>query len=98
MNTKLFNRAAGHANILVGDNIDQLVDEAMHHVARLRDYYRDDIRQSLQDSGKACVSMHSTGDGRALFIVLDKENRVPNEAWQTMRAREIECKYNIRVL
>lgn len=56
MNTKFFNRAAGRANILVGDNIDQLVDEAMNHVARLRDYYLDDIRQSLQDSGTACVS------------------------------------------
>lgn len=98
MNTKFFNRAAGHANILVGDNIDQLVDEAMHHVARLRDYYRDDIRQSLQDSGKACVSKHSTGNGKSLFIVLDKEKQVSDEDWQNMAARDIERKYNIRVL
>lgn len=67
MNTKFFNRAVGHANILVGDNIDQLVSEAMNHVARLRDYYRNDIRQSLQDLGAACVSNHSTGDKRSLF-------------------------------
>lgn len=98
MNTKFFNRAAGHANILVGDNIDQLVGEAMNHVARLRDYYLDDIRQSLQDSGTACVSNHSTGDGRSLFIVLDKEEKVSDEDWQNMAARDIERKYNIRVL
>lgn len=45
MNTKFFNRVVGNSNILVGDNIDQLVSEAMNHVARLRDYYRNDIRQ-----------------------------------------------------
>lgn len=98
MNTKFFNRAAGRANILVGDNIDQLVSEAMNHIARLRDYYRDDIRQSLQNSGKACVSSHSTGDRKALFIILDKEKRVSDEDWQNMAARSIERKYNIRIL
>lgn len=98
MSTKLFNRAADRANILVGDNIDQLVDEAMYHVARLRDYYRDDIRQSLQNSGRACVSKHSTGNGKSLFIVLDKEKQVSDEDWQNMAARDIERKYNIRVL
>ena len=89
MNTKFFNRAVGHANILVGDNIDQLVSEAMNHVARLRDYYRNDIRQSLQDLGAACVSNHSTGD---------KEHQVSDEDWQNMAIRDIERKYNIRIL
>lgn len=98
MNTKLFNRAAGSANILVGDNIDQLVSEAMNRVARLRDYYRDDIRQSLQESGRACVSNHSTGDHKSLLIVLDKEKRVSDEDWQNMAVRGIERKYDIRIL
>ena len=89
MNTKFFNRAVGHANILVGDNIDQLVSEAMNHVARLRDYYRNDIRQSLQDLGAACVSNHSTGDKRSLFVVLDKEHQVSDEDWQNMAIRDI---------
>lgn len=98
MNTKFFNRAAGHANILVGDNIDQLVSEAMNHVARLRDYYRNDIRQSLQDLGTACISNHSTGDGRSLFVILDKEHQVSDEDWQNMAIRDIERKYDIRIL
>lgn len=98
MNTKFFERGAERANILVGDDIDQLVSEAMNHVARLRDYYRNDIRQSLQNLGKACVSSHSTGDRKALFIILDKEKRVSDEDWQNMAARSIERKYNIRIL
>ena len=73
MNTKFFNRAVGHANILVGDNIDQLVSEAMNHVARLRDYYRNDIRQSLQDLGAACVK-YRTRIGKTWPYVTSKGN------------------------
>lgn len=98
MNTNFFNRAVGLANILVGDNIDQLVSEAMNHVARLRDYYRNDIRQSLQNSGVAYISNHSTGDRKSLFAVLDKEHQVSDEDWQNMAIRDIERKYDIRIL
>ena len=98
MNTKFFNRVIGHANILVGNDIDQLVNEAMNRVARLRDYYQTNIRQSLQDLGAACVSNHSTGDRKSLFIVLDKEYQVSDEDWQNMTIRDIERKYNIRIL
>lgn len=98
MVTKFFERKGSSANILVGDSIDHLVSEAMNHVARLRDYYRDDIRQSLQDHGSGIVSNFSTGNGKSLFVVLDSEHRIPDEAWQNKAVREIEKNYNIRIL
>lgn len=98
MNTKLFERGAVGANILVGEDIDQLVNDAMQCVARLQEYYRNDIRQSLQDFGRAIVSNHSTGNHKTLLIVLDKRHQVPDEAWQNMTTQDIQRNYNIRIL
>ena len=56
------------------------------------------IYQSLQDLGTACISNHSTGDRRSLFVVLDKEHQVSDEDWQNMAIRDIERKYDIRIL
>ena len=80
------------------EHLKDLCDTVEYKIEHDLYYIQDDIRQSLQDLGAACVSNHSTGDKRSLFVVLDKEHQVSDEDWQNMAIRDIERKYNIRIL
>lgn len=92
--TKFFEENKFHAPRLVGDDLIELVEEAMKYVARDHRFYRRHIEESLAKKQRAVVSYHSSYT-RGLEIYLDETRRISDYDFDNLYSNDLGFKYDL---
>lgn len=92
--TKFFEENKFHAPRLVGDDLAELVEEAMKYVAKDHRFYRRHIEEGLTEKQRAVVSYHSSYT-RGLEIYLDKTRRISDYDFDNLYSNDLGLKYDL---
>lgn len=92
--TKFFEENKFHAPRLVGDELNELIEEAMKYVAKDHRFYRRRIEERLTEKRRAVVSYHSSYT-RGLEIYLDGKNEISDSDFDNLYTNELGLKYNL---
>lgn len=91
--TRFFAENKFHAPRLVGDELNELVEEAMKYVSKEQRFYSMQIEERLLEKQRAVVSYHSSYT-RGLEIFLDKNNEISDSDFDILCTKQLALKYN----
>ena len=94
--TRFVGKTENHSARLAGDNMDQLIDEAMKYVIRDRQFYENSIREDLLKKGNSIVSIHSTSLSCPLCIYFDPDWTMNDDDFKNLSSPLFRMRYDIK--
>lgn len=91
---RFFEEKKSHAPRLVGNDLNELNEEAMKYVVKEHRFYRMYIKECLTEKHRAVVSYHSSST-RGLEIYLDEKNEISDSDFQNLYTNQLRLKYNL---
>jgi hypothetical protein len=92
--TKFFEENKFHAPRLVGDELNELIEEAIKYVTKDHRFYRRHIEEDLTEKQRVVVSYHSSYT-RGLEIYLDKTRRISDYDFDNLYSNDLGLKYDL---
>ena len=82
-----------HISYIVGDDLDELISEALKCVTRHRDWYQDQMRKDLSLRGRSTISRFSNCFAGGMVVFYDKFGKVNIDNLKTLQTNEIYSLY-----
>lgn len=92
--TSFFEENKFHAPRLVGNDLDELIEEAMKYVSTDHRFYSTHIKECLINKRRAVVSYHSSYT-HGLEIFLDENNAISDLDFENLYSNDLAYKYNL---
>jgi len=90
---QLYRETGKHSVRIIGDDRNELLDEAMKYVTKETDFYKRYIAENLLKFNNSVISKHSNAFGDIIGIYYDPEHKISKEDAENSDGREFYRKY-----